>query len=575
MNSNELRRKFINFFKSKGHAVVPSSSLVPDDPSVLLTTAGMQQFKKYFTGELDAQKDFGSKNTTSIQKSFRTSDIDEVGDDTHDTFFEMLGNFSFGGYFKKEAIEYAHDFLTRELGLEIDYVTVFEGDKEVPADTESEEIWRSLGVINIKRLGRADNFWGPTGVEGPCGPTTEIFMKNLKSEVWNLVFNQYYLHPDGFLEKLKTPGADTGMGLERLATVAQKKRNIFETDLFAPLLALIDEGKPERVKRIIADHGRAVSFLISDGVIPSNKGAGYVLRRLMRRMIVHGTEFEKLFAKVVEIYGETYKELNLKQILQEFEKENSKFQKTLKSGLRELGKLEKIDAASGFKLYETYGLPFEILKDAEISGDKAKGLNREDFEKEFAKHQEKSRAGAEKKFGGHGLLLDTGELKAVDERELKIVTRLHTATHLMQAALREVLGPEVKQNGSDITAERTRFDFFFSRKVTPEEIKKVEDLVNKKIAEDLPVSFVELPLEEAKLTGALYFSAQGRSASGGKAKYGSKVKVYYIGKDLETAWSREFCGGPHVSHTSEVGKFKILKEESASSGIRRIRAIVE
>jgi len=554
---------------------VPSSSLVPDDPSVLLTTAGMQQFKKYFTGELDAQKDFGSKNTTSIQKSFRTSDIDEVGDDTHDTFFEMLGNFSFGGYFKKEAIEYAHDFLTRELGLEIDYVTVFEGDKEVPADTESEEIWRSLGVINIKRLGRADNFWGPTGVEGPCGPTTEIFMKNLKSEVWNLVFNQYYLHPDGFLEKLKTPGADTGMGLERLATVAQKKRNIFETDLFAPLLALIDEGKPERVKRIIADHGRAVSFLISDGVIPSNKGAGYVLRRLMRRMIVHGTEFEKLFAKVVEIYGETYKELNLKQILQEFEKENSKFQKTLKSGLRELGKLEKIDAASGFKLYETYGLPFEILKDAEISGDKAKGLNREDFEKEFAKHQEKSRAGAEKKFGGHGLLLDTGELKAVDERELKIVTRLHTATHLMQAALREVLGPEVKQNGSDITAERTRFDFFFSRKVTPEEIKKVEDLVNKKIAEDLPVSFVELPLEEAKLTGALYFSAQGRSASGGKAKYGSKVKVYYIGKDLETAWSREFCGGPHVSHTSEVGKFKILKEESASSGIRRIRAIVE
>src|SRR3990167_11377857 len=408
MSSNELRKKFLKFFKSKGHAVVPSSSLVPDDPSVLLTTAGMQQFKKYFTGELDAQKDFGSKNTTSIQKSFRTSDIDEVGDDTHDTFFEMLGNFSFGGYFKKEAIEYAHDFLTRELGLEIDYVTVFEGDKEVPADTESEEIWRSWGVNNIKRLGRADNFWGPTGVEGPCGQTTEIFMKNLKSEVWNLVFNQYYLHPDGFLEKLKTPGADTGMGLERLATVAQKKRNIFETDLFAPLLALIDEGKTERVKRIIADHGRAVSFLISDGVIPSNKGAGYVLRRLMRRMIVHGTEFEKLFAKVEEIYGETYKELNLKQILQEFEKENSKFQKTLKSGLRELGKLEKIDAASGFKLYETYGLPFEILKDAEISGDKAKGLNREDFEKEFAKHQEKSRAGAEKKFGGHGLLLDTG-----------------------------------------------------------------------------------------------------------------------------------------------------------------------
>ena len=565
MDSSEIRKRFIEFFKDKGHVVVPSSSLIPDDPSVLLTTAGMQQFKKYFTGEANPEKDFGSKNTVSIQKSFRTSDIDEVGDETHNTFFEMLGNFSFGGYFKKEAIAYAHEFVTKEMGLTIDYVSVFEGDKEVPADIESEKIWKDLGVSNVKKMGRADNFWGPTGNEGPCGPTTEIYVKSgtgQSVEIWNLVFNEYY-SKNGKLQPLKIKGVDTGMGLERLAMVSQKISNIFETDLFVPLVSIIDASN--RVQKILADHARAVSFIVSDGVRPSNKEAGYILRRLMRRMIVHGKDLEKLFAKVYELYSIVYQELNLEIILSEFKKENEKFQKTLKSGLKELAKLETVDAGAAFKLYETYGLPFEILKDSEISGDKAKELSREEFDKEFAKLQEKSRAGAEKKFGGHGLLLDTGELKAVDERELKIVTRLHTATHLMQAALREVLGPEVKQNGSDITAERTRFDFLFGRKVTPEELKKVEDLVNQKIAEDLQVSFVEMPIEEAKQTGALYFF---------KAKYGDKVKVYFMGKDLASAFSKEFCGGPHVSRTAEVGKFKILKEESAAAGIRRIRAVV-
>ena len=570
MKAEELRQKFIEFFRARGHAVVLSSSLIPDDPSVLLTTAGMQQFKKYFTGELDAEKDFNSKNTISIQKCFRTSSIDEVGDNTHGTFFEMLGNFSFGGYFKEEAIKYAHEFITSKdwMGLEIDFVSVFKGDDNVPADEESEKIWESLGVEKIKKFDRDDNFWGPTGNEGPCGPSTEIYVKNAVGnsvEVWNLVFNEYY-SKSGVLEPLMIKGVDTGMGIERLAMVTQKVSNIFETDLFTPLTSVLPHELPERVKRILADHARAVSFLTSDGVRPSNKEAGYILRRLMRRMIVHGADFENLFNKVGEIYSPAYSELNLNVVLEEFKKENDKFQKTLKSGLKELGKLESIDAAAAFKLYETYGLPFEILKDTEISGDKAKNLSREEFDKEFARHQEKSRAGAEKKFGGHGLLLDTGELKAVDERELKIVTRLHTATHLMQAALRQVFGPEVKQNGSDITAERTRFDFFFSRKVTPEELKKVEDLVNQKIAEDLPVGFVEMPIEEAKKTGALYFF---------KARYGQKVKVYFMGKDLESAWSREFCGGPHVSHTAEVGKFKILKEESTAAGIRRIRATVE
>ncbi len=575
MTGNEIRQKFLEFFKEKGHTVVPSSSLLPDDPSVLLTTAGMQQFKKYYTGELDAMRDFGSKNTTSVQKSFRTSDIDEVGDERHLTFFEMLGNFSFGGYFKEEAIKYAHEFVTKVMGLTIDYVTVYEGDMEVSADDESENIWKSIDAgLRIERCGRGDNFWGPTGPEGPCGPTTEVYVKNGAGEaieIWNVVFNQYFMHADKRLEPLKVKGIDTGMGLERLAMVSQKTKTIFETDLFEPLVSILPGGLTERIKRIVADHARGISFLIADGVRPSNKEAGYMLRRLMRRAIVHEFLSDEnpelltpLFKGVVANYKDAYPELNEEVLFSVFAEEKAKFKKTIQAGIRELNRTETISAEQAFGLYESYGLPYEVIK--ELGGKQTDSLQREAFDEEFKKHQEISRAGMEKKFGGHGLIMDTGELKAGDEEALKKATRLHTATHLLQKALREVLGTEVHQMGSDITPERARFDFSFSRKMTPEEIKEVEGLVNEKVKEDLSVQFVELPKEEAEKSGALFFF---------KEKYPAKVKVYYTGKDLATAWSKEFCGGPHVTHTGEVGHIKIAKEEAVGAGVRRIRATVE
>ena len=584
MTSSEIRTKFLKFFESKGHKIVPSSSLVPTDPSVLLTTAGMQQFKKYYTAEADPKKDFDSRNTASVQKCFRTSDIDEVGDETHLTFFEMLGNFSFGEYFKEEAIKYAHEFITQELSLKIDYVSVFKGDSEVPKDVESEKIWRSLGIENIKYAGRRDNFWGPTGAEGPCGPTTEIYVGGV--EIWNIVFNEYYMHADlsteasakegKTLEPLKQKGVDTGMGLERLTMASQGVKNIFETDLFTTIFKILPQSMDQKTKRVFSDHTRGISFLISDGVRPSNKEAGYILRRLMRRLIAYRSEvnIKNLFGVVVSEYGDFYKELNLETISQVFDEENAKFSKTVSNGLKELNKIERVDAKSAFKLFESFGLPYETIK--EMAGMKANKLNREEFDEEFKRHQEISRAGMEKKFGGHGLILNTGELKAGNKEELGKVLRLHTATHLLQRALREVLGPEVKQAGSDITPERTRFDFAFTRKLTLEEIKSVEDLVNEKIKEDLPVSFEEMPKEEAAKTGALhFFSAKSGSSSGGKEKYPDVVKIYFVGKDIDSAWSKEFCGGPHVDHTGIIGHFKISKEESVGSNLRRIRATVE
>lgn len=570
MTHQEIRRKFLDFFKTRGHTVVPSSSLVPDDPSVLFTTAGMQQFKPYYTGETDAMKDFGSLNAASVQKSFRTSSIDEVGDDTHGTFFEMLGNFSFGGYFKREAIKWAYEFITQEVELKIDYVSVFGGEENIPADEESEKIWKSLDShIVIKKLGRKDNFWGPTGDEGPCGPSTEIYVNGI--EIWNIVFNQYYCQKDKKLMPLKTPGIDTGMGLERLATVLQEKDNIFETDLFHPLILHLPEDLDLRVKRIIADHVRAISFLIADGITPSNKDRGYVLRKLIRRVTtqsqIHAEiDFGDLFAWICQTYGEFYPELSQQTIVAAFNAEEQKFRKTLRQGLKELERYSSINAAQAFKLYESFGLPFEVTK--EVGGEKTKNLSRADFDAEFRRHQEESQKGAEKKFGGHGLLLDTGELKAANEEEVKIVTRLHTATHLLHASLRKILGPEVKQAGSDITAERLRFDFSFPRKLTPEEIKKVEDLVNKVIEKDLSVTKKEMPYEEALKTGALSFF---------RLKYPNRVNVYTIGPELAEGqpFSKELCGGPHVTHSGKIGRFKIKKEEAVSAGVRRIRAIVE
>lgn len=587
MSSDEIRSKFLEFFRRKGHAIIPSSSLIPDDPSVLLTTAGMQQFKRYYTGELNALSHFGSQRTATSQKSFRTSDIEEVGDKTHLTFFEMLGNFSFGpvgsddpqdfgtsGYFKRASIHWGYEFIKDILKISPDRITVsvFEGNSEVPFDKESYQIWKNeVGMPENKiiRGNRADNFWGPTGNEGPCGPTTEIYVDGI--EVWNIVFNEYYCEKNGKLRKLDNPGVDTGMGFERLVSVLQSKDNLFETDVFEPLISKIKElipGIDARVLRILADHLRASMFLIADGVRPSNKEAGYILRRLLRRILAYRIKYDihaDLFPEAVEIvknkFGKVYPELTkTKEILMVLEEEKEKFQEAIGRGIKEIEKFGSIGAKEAFYLYESFGLPFELV--LEIAPKEAtKNLNKNDFDKEFEKHQEISRAGLEKKFGGHGLLLDTGELKAGDEEEIKKVTRLHTATHLLFLALRQILGRDIKQMGSDIDPERSRFDFTSNRKLTPGEIGKVEEIINDIVKADLPVTFKEMPKSEAEKIAVAAF----------KHKYPDVVKVYYIGRDLDSAVSKEFCGGPHVNHTGEIGTVRILKEEAVSAGVRRIR----
>ncbi len=571
MTSQEIRRKFLRFFKQKGHKIVSSSSLIPDDPSVLLTTAGMQQFKPYFIGQKDPLQDFGSKNTVSIQKSFRTSDIDEVGDESHLTFFEMLGNFSFGDYFKKETIEWTYELLIKifQISSERISATVFAGDEKIPFDKESHGAWlKFLPEERIKKGDRSGNVWGPPGPEGPCGAANEVYVDNL--EVATLVFMEYNAAKDGSLAPLPQKGVDVGWGLERLAMIVQGKNNIFETDLFTPLLVPIPTDVPERQKRIIADHVRASVFLLADGVRPSNKDRGYVLRRLIRRTLVYEhiykippAVFETIIENIIKNYGEFYPELAAGReiIRQEVGLEWERFGKTLERGLRELDRLSQVDSGAAFDLYQTYGLPYEIIK--ELGGAKTRDLSRQHFDEELKKHQKVSRAGVEKKFGGHGIV--SGDLTASSQEELEVKTRLHTATHLLNAALHKVLGDEVSQRGSDITAERTRFDFVFGRKLTDEEIRKVENMVNEIIAQDYPIRVREMPLEEAKKSGALFFY---------RGDYPAMVKVYIVGDDQE-AFSKELCGGPHVARTGEIGRFRIIKEESSSAGIRRIRAVVE
>jgi len=585
MTHSEIREKFLKFFESRGHKTVPSSSLLPTDPSVLFTTAGMQQFKPYFLGEADPVKVFGGKRTASIQKAMRTSDIDEVGDESHLTFFEMLGHFSFGDYFKKETIEWTYEFLTDVLKIYKDRIsaTVFAGDDKIPFDSESYDAWfRFLPADRIRKGSRADNVWGPAGPEGPCGAANEVYVDDL--EVATLVFMEYQCDKDNNLTPLPQKGVDVGWGFERIVQIVQGKESVFDIDLLNPVIKLVPMELDDRVKRIIADHSRAIAFLITDGVRPSNKEQGYILRRLMRRIIAYNFIFKTditlvhdVFAKIEEIYGPIYPELNADVIIHEFDNEKEKFDKTLTQGLKELGKIPSINAESAFKLYESFGLPYEIVK--EFSGAKSKDLNREAFDEEFRKHQEISRAGAEKKFGGHGLLLDTGELKAGNEEELKKATRLHTATHLLHASLRKIFGEEVKQQGSDITPERLRFDFTFPRKLTLEELKQIEDMVNDAVKKELPVIKTEMSYEDAIRSGALAFFKQ---------KYPNRVTVYTIGPNNSMngsmngsmggsiePFSRELCGGPHVSNTLEIGKFKIVKEESISAGVRRIRAIIE
>lgn len=615
MTHSEIREKFLKFFESRGHKIVPSSSLLPTDSSVLFTTAGMQQFKPYYTGVGDAMKDFDSLNTVSIQKSMRTSDIDSVGDESHLTFFEMLGNFSFGGYWKKEAIELAHEFITKEIGLEIQYVTVFEGWKPtglwiIGPDDESRDIWKSLGLRDdqIKNGGFEDNFWGPTGDDGPCGPTTEIYVDGL--EIWNIVFNEYYKskYPENNndYKPLQTKGIDTGMGLERLAMVIQDKKNIFETDLFEPIIKKIRELIPNigtKSERIVADHLRASLLLISDGVIPSNKEQGYVLRKLIRRAVTHANIFDMSFdskgfgsiaSSIIEVY-KNYSELGSEQNLDQLSVEIRKFRKTLENGLKILNRemvaremihgepiiVQDLSLVSGFPgftpsdldgkwlfdFYQTFGFPpelvFEVLKiRGRIIDPSEQNLLLKDFKLEYEKHQEQSRAGAEKKFGGHGIV--SGDISGADPVEIEKKTRLHTATHVVVAALEKVLGQKLPQAGSDISVERLRFDFSFPRKVTPEEIKQAQDIANEIVDKDLPVTCKEMDLQEALNSGASAFF---------KLKYPPRVKVYTIGNESDP-FSRELCGGPHVSHTAEIGHITITKEESVSGGNRRIRATI-
>ncbi|MCI0565609.1 alanine--tRNA ligase [bacterium] len=571
MTSDEIRKKFLAFFEKRGHAIIPSASLIPEgDSSVLFTTAGMQQFKPYYIGKKDAMADFGSKNVCSIQKCVRTSDIDEVGDESHLTFFEMLGNFSFGGYFKEEAILFAHEFITKEMGLAIDYVSVFGGDDMVSADNESEEIWKRVDSnIEVRKFGREDNFWGPTGDEGPCGPTTEIYIDGI--EIWNIVFNEYYQKKDKTFEKLPTPGVDTGMGLERLAKTIQKVATVFDTDLYSPLIESCDvyirRAGRERVhgdpalhsKRIIADHMRTSVFLIADGLVPSPDERGYVLRKLIRRAYFHanrivespGMLLGQVCKKIVDIYGDDSRRLDgTWEIVNE---EIEKFKSSLKRGENQFDKISSniVSGKKAFDLLQNFGLPLEITKD--IASEKNMSVDVAGFEEEFKKHQELSRAGAEKKFRG-GLL---------DHSEMSV--KYHTATHLLHQALRDVLGGHVLQKGSNITPERLRFDFSHGAKMTDEEIKKTEELVNAKIAEALPVSYEDIPLDEAKKRGAIGLFEE---------KYGDKVRVYQIG-ERDSQFSLEFCGGPHVKNTAELGRFRIVKEEAVSAGVRRIKAILE
>lgn len=556
MTSNEIRDKFLRFFESKGHKIIPSSSLIPTDSSVLFTTAGMQQFKPYYTDSGQAEKDFGTKNVVTVQKCVRTGDIDEVGDNSHLTFFEMLGNFSFGGYGRKEAIEYAYEFINKEMGLKISYVTVYKGEGVVPCDEESKIIWKKIDSnLKIKEEG-ADVFWGPTGESGPCGPTTEIYCKNAKGEdieIWNIVFNEYFSNGSrekldkgqATLAKLPVLGVDTGMGLERLVTIVQNKESVYDTDLFF--------GEETKEKRIITDHLKASLFIISDGVIPSNNGSGYVLRRLIRRALIRAQKNKidnlhlgSIMINVREKYSRIYDNIFDDKIIQILNEEIEKFKLTLEHGLKEFEK-----GVDPFILFTSYGFPIELT--TELAKEKGVEINIDDFNKKMEEHQKLSQTSSAGMFKGG--LADAGE----ESR------RLHTATHLLNQALREIVDDKVVQKGSNITKERLRFDFSCDHKLTDEEKIKIENWINDKIKKNLKVIRREMPFNEAKNLGAqMEFGA----------KYPEIVSVYFIEDENGNVVSKEFCGGPHVKETGILGVFKIQKEESVAQGVRRIKAIL-
>ncbi|MFH0711503.1 MAG: alanine--tRNA ligase [archaeon] len=562
MNRKQLIKKYIDFFKSKDHKEIQNASLIPEnDPTVLFTTAGMHPLVPFLLGQKHPQ----GKKLVNVQRCIRTGDIDQVGDTTHHTFFEMLGNWSLGDYFKKEAIEMSFEFLTKELKIPSGKIsaTCFAGDNDAPKDTESEKIWKSLGINKIKFLSKKDNWWGPAGKIGPCGPDTEIFVNSV--EIWNDVLMQYYKNENGNYIEAKQKNIDTGMGVERTIAILNNLDDNYLIDCWKPIIEKIERLSKEkyaedeektRIMRIIADHIKAAVFIINDGVIPSNTEQGYVLRRLIRRAIRYGRllGIEKFTTKVAEpifyIYDD-YK-LNQQKILLELEKEEGNFLRTLEQGISIFEKFanncKNIDGKTAFLLFQSYGFPLETT--IELAKEKGISVDEKAFNQELKKHQTLSRTATQGKFKSG--LADNSEQ----------TTKLHTACHLLNQALREVLNNKnIFQKGSNITPERLRFDFNFDRKLTDDEIKKIENLVNKKIQETIPVGLEELSLTEAKQKGA-----QGIFES----KYGDKVKVYSIGN-----FSKEICAGPHVDNTSELGHFKITKEESSSQGVRRIRAILE
>ena len=647
MNSNEIRRKFLKFFEERGHTIVPSSSLLPEgDSTTLFTGSGMQPLLPYLLGEAHP----AGRRLVNSQKSFRAEDIDEIGDNRHTTFFEMLGNWSLGDYFKEEQLPWLFDFLTNGVGLDPQklYVTVFAGDEEnnIPRDDESVGIWQRLfkekgieasavelvseerggemGMQNgrIFYYGVKKNWWSRAGIPAvmpprePGGPDSEVFYEftNIPHdtkygaychpncncgrfmEIGNSVFMEYKKNEDGTFSKLTQRNVDFGGGLERITAASIDNSDMFTIDILAPLIGAIRASATSsniRSERIIADHVRASVFLIDDGVIPSNKDRGYMLRRLIRRAVTHAQYLiglpagflSTLIDIVIASYEDAYPKLkqNREMIREIFEKEQVAFAKTYVNGIKYFNvyaprKREgeqyvsrsdvMLSGKAAFDLYQNHGFPLEAIRD--LAHEKSISFSKkeeDEFKEEFKKHQEISRAGSVAKFGGHGLYLKTGEVTVRDQSELEKVTRLHTATHLLHAGLRAVLGSEVRQDGSDITVERTRFDFRFPRKVEKDELAKVEEWVNDAIKKDLSVKWEEMPYEKAAGEGALGFF---------KEKYGAMVKVYMVfDPNTGEAYSKEFCGGPHVEHTDTIGHFRILKEESSSAGVRRIRATIE
>jgi len=593
--SESLRTLYLKFFESKGHKIIPSASLIPEnDPTVLFTTAGMHPLVPYLLGETHPE----GNRLCDVQKCVRTGDIDEVGDSSHCTFFEMLGNWSLGDYFKEQMIPWSFEFLTSPeyLGIPVEdiAVTCFAGDKDCPKDEESAKLWQKCGILpeNIYFLPKSGNWWGPAGTTGPCGPDTEMHIIRNHAEadklgaydfekapagtfleIWNDVFMQYNKTAEGAYEPLKQRNVDTGIGLERTLCILGGKNSVYETDIFENAIKKIEDltgrkysegGDVTRAFRVVLDHVRTATFMIGDvkGIVPSNNDQGYILRRIIRRAVRFGRNIglpqgslKEVAQTVIDKYASVYPELvkNCDRIRDELEKEENKFSKTLQQGIREFEKVVAslpvggtIDGVTAFHLYDTYGFPVEIT--GEMAREKGLGVDVKGYDAAYSEHQAKSRAGSEQKFAC-GL---------ADHKEQ--TTNLHTATHLLHAALKKVCSPDIEQRGSNITEERLRFDFNFSRKLTPEEVAEVERLINEQISLNVPVVMKEMTLEEAKQDG---FTGLFES------KYGERVKTYSIGE-----FSKEICGGPHAESTGLLGTFKIAKQENVSAGVKRIKAVL-